>query len=225
MKQVGPKKARNRRLSLKTKLSPTWQLICASLLFIVSVIASRGADMHPWEIDLFNNIYDRPEYIHPLVFVVTQAGTIHVLAILLIIAFLIKNYALLTKLLMTSTLAFLLSGFAKDIWGRIRPNEVIVGVENLDYIVRGPGFPSGHMALATAMALVINNYLPKRLRWITWIWIIGVGYSRVYLGIHAPLDIVGGFAIGWLSYSLIKHLYIRNIISIKKKPDRDNGKK
>jgi membrane-associated phospholipid phosphatase len=40
-------------------------------------------------------------------------------------------------------------------------------------------------------------YLPKMWRWIVPVAGIGaVAWSRMYLGLHAPLDIVGGFAIG-----------------------------
>ena len=92
----------------------------------------------------------------------------------------------------------MITGVAKDLWGRARPNELLLDVVNLDYIVRGPGFPSGHMALATALAFTIGHYLPKKYHWVPIVWIVGVGLSRMYLGIHAPLDIVGGFAIGWV---------------------------
>lgn len=214
---------------LTTRLSYTYQLIVAVVLFIVAVFASRGADMHPWEISLFNSVYNKPEFFRPFVFIFTQAGSIHMLGLLLLISLIIKNYTLLTRLLLTSTLAFLISGFSKDIWGRLRPNEIIEGVSNLDYVVRGPGFPSGHVALATAMALVVGSYLPRKYKIIVPIWIIGVALSRVYLGVHAPLDIVGGFAIGWASYALVNHLEIRNIIgpavSEKIRTRRNNRKK
>lgn len=203
------------KINLNSKLSPTWQFISAVIFFFVTVFASRGADMHPWEIKIFNSIYHKPEFIYPIMFFVTQSGSIHMLAILLLVGVLIKNYAFLTKLLLTSTLAFLIAGFAKEIWGRVRPNEVILGVSNLDYIVRGPGFPSGHTALATAMALVVSDFLPQRLKFLAYIWIILVAYSRLYLGVHAPLDILGGFAIGLASYALVKHLVIKNILSSK----------
>jgi membrane-associated phospholipid phosphatase len=126
----------------------------------------------------------------------------------------------LLRLLLTATLAYQLSGFAKDIWGRARPTEILANVLNLDYVVRGPGFPSGHMALATAMALTVGLYLPRKYQWIVPVWIIGVGLSRMYLGIHAPLDIAGGFAIGWLSYALFRHVRLQDIRFGKRRPSK-----
>lgn len=171
--------------------------------------------MTEWEKAVFNQVYNRPELLGPIIFVITQAGSIHMLGLLLIIFLVKRRYDITFKLLTTSLLAYLVTGFAKDIWGRLRPHEILPGIVNLDYIVRGPGFPSGHVALATAMALVVSDYLPKKYKWIAVVWIVLVAYSRMYLGIHAPLDIVGGFAIGWLSYALIKHLAIRNLVRIK----------
>ncbi len=59
------------------------------------------------------------------------------------------------------------------------------------------GFPSGHATLSTVVALTLLPYLPK------WIGFIGapifiglVCLSRLYLGVHFPLDIIGGMAIG-----------------------------
>ncbi len=193
------------------KLSPTRQALLALGLFIVSVYASRGQDIADWEVSVFNAIYNLPDFLQPVFFVVTQAGSIHMLGLLLLFFLIKQHYRKLTRLLLTGTLAYQLSGFAKDIWGRDRPNDLFLEVVNRDYIVRGPGFPSGHMALAVAMAFTIGHYLPKKYHWIITVWVVGVGLSRIYLGIHAPLDIVGGFAIGWLSYALFLHIRFYDI--------------
>lgn len=200
------------------KIHPTIQLGLALALFGISVWLSRGNDMHTWEIDLFLGIYNWPDVLRPLFFVMTQAGSIHMLAALLIIFLIKRQYHIVLRLLLTATLAYQLSGFAKDIWGRVRPHELLSGIYNLDYVVRGPGFPSGHTALATAMALVICRYLPRKWRWVVPVWIIGVGLSRLYLGVHAPLDILGGFAIGWIAYALFCHVRLQDIKFGKHQP-------
>ncbi len=206
-------------------LSPTHQLLLAIALFILVAAASRGADMTAWEVSVFNFIYGLPGFLQPFFFTITQAGSIHAAGILLVIFLLKKRHNAVIRLLLTAALAYLATGFAKDIWGRMRPNELLIDVVNLDYTVRGPGFPSGHMALATALALTVGRYLPKKYRWVIPVWIVGVGLSRVYLGIHAPLDIIGGFAIGWAAYALFCHVRIYNLVSSNKSKPKKPRKK
>lgn len=202
------------------KIHPTIQLALAVLLFVVAVVFSRGNDMTEWEVSIFLAIYNLSDTLWTPFFFITQTGSIHMLGILLLVFLIKKKYHLVLRLLLTATLAYQLSGFAKDIWGRLRPNEILPGIYNLDYVVRGPGFPSGHTALATAMALVVGFYLPRKYQWIIPIWIIGVGLSRIFLGIHAPLDIVGGFAIGWIAYALFRHVRMQDISFRKKRSAR-----
>lgn len=56
-------------------------------------------------------------------------------------------------------------------------------------------FPSGHAANAFASALVLSAIVPAgRIAW--WALAIAIGYSRIYLGVHYPLDVLGGAAVG-----------------------------
>lgn len=174
--------------------------------------------MSAWEISLFQSVYGLPDFLHPIFFVVTQFGSIYVLALLLVLYLVKRHYHIVLRLLLTGTLAYLISGVAKDLWGRARPTELLFNVVNLDYTVRGPGFPSGHMALATALAFTLGHYLPKKYHWVPIVWIIGVGLSRMYLGVHAPLDILGGFAIGWGAYALFRHVRLYDINFSRRRP-------
>lgn len=203
------------KMAAKTKkyrIDPTRQLLAAAGLFILAALLSRGADMTAWEQTLFKWLYHTPEFLQPAVFLVTQTGSVHFLGILLIVFLLLRRYQSMLRLLLTAALAYLATGLAKDLWGRLRPHELL-DLAYLDYTVRGPGFPSGHMALATALALTVARYLPHKFRWVIPVWIIGVGWSRIYLGLHAPLDIVGGFAIGWAAYALFCHVRIYNRVN------------
>lgn len=205
--------------------TPTVQAIAAIVLFVSAVLASRGAAMHDWEIDVFRVVYDLPTLLQPFFFVVTQLGSVYGLALALLITFIMREHRIVLRLLLTSTLAYLLSGFAKSIWGRARPNDLLSGVINRDHYVQGPGFPSGHTALIVALAFTIGHYLPKKYHWLVTLTIVLVGLSRMYMGVHAPLDIVGGFAIGWFSYALFRHVRILNIRRPKQKTAKPTPKR
>lgn len=194
---------------------PTTQLFFAITLFIVSVLASRGSQMTQWEITLFQYVYGWPESLRWFFITITQLGSIYVLGGLLVLFIIKQRYKIVLRLLLTGTMAYVATGVAKDMWGRMRPHEFLPDVVSLEYVVRGPGFPSGHVALATALAFTLSHYLSKKYRWILIVAVVSVGVSRLYLGIHAPLDIVGGFAIGWASYALFRHVRLYNIKKYK----------
>jgi len=79
-----------------------------------------------------------------------------------------------------------------------------------------PSFPSGHTSVAFASATSLYLAYPK---WYVAVpafaWAASVGYSRMYLGVHYPSDVLAGAVIGagsaWLMYKANKWLF-------KKKP-------
>lgn len=202
------------------KFTPTWQLVSAILLFVSAVLISRGQNMTTFEQDIFMFVYGWSSQLHPFFITVTQLGGIYMLGLLVAVYLVIKKYHIVIRLLLTGLLAYLAAGVAKDLWGTDRPFEYLLNVTSLEYLVRGPAFPSGHMALATALAFTVGHYLDKRYRWILVIALVGVGLSRIYLGVHAPIDLVGGFAIGWASYALFRHVRMQDMTISHKKSSK-----
>ncbi|MDK2975668.1 MAG: hypothetical protein PWP06_143 [Candidatus Marinimicrobia bacterium] len=58
-------------------------------------------------------------------------------------------------------------------------------------------FPSNHAANFFTLAAVLTFFYRKR-RWIPWLIAVLVAYSRVYVGLHYPLDVLAGAILGFV---------------------------
>lgn len=67
------------------------------------------------------------------------------------------------------------------------------------------GFPSDHMLLVSSIAIVITFY-NKKLGILLWIMAILVGISRVAVGVHHPVDILGSATIAIFSSTIVYYL-------------------
>lgn len=76
-----------------------------------------------------------------------------------------------------------------------------------------PSFPSGHTSSSFATATSLSLAYPKWYIIIpAYTWAGTVAYSRMYLGVHYPSDVLAGAAIGagsaWISYTVNKKLNV-----------------
>ena len=62
-------------------------------------------------------------------------------------------------------------------------------------------FPSGHSAAAASLAFTLAVALPE-LAWPALALAVAVGFSRCYLGVHYPGDVVMGWLLAWLAFRL-----------------------
>jgi glycosyltransferase 2 family protein len=193
----------------RLSFSPRLQLVLASVLFLASAVFVHDKPMTSPELYIFNVVYNLPAMFTPVFLVITQLGNVYMLLFLGFLMLIKRFYQIALRLFFTGTLAYLLTGVAKDLVGRARPDEFISDLVYRDTLIRGSGFPSGHSAMATAIALTISLYLPPKYKWLAPVTIIGVGLSRIHLGAHGPMDVVGGIAIGWFAVALFKFVQIR----------------
>lgn len=119
--------------------------------------------------------------------------------ILLLIATQKKNPGLRREALMILipvALSAIVANVLKYVFDTPRPFEVYSFIHKLS-VGGSPSFPSGHTAdafsFAVAMALVYRKWF---IIFPLLIWASLVGYSRMYLGVHFPSDVLGGAFIG-----------------------------
>ena len=93
-------------------------------------------------------------------------------------------------------LAWALVHVAKAIADRPRPYEVVAGAVLRQQPAHGTSFPSSHTAITVAVVIALMPFLPRALAAVAIAYAVLVGWSRVYLGVHYPLDILAGAGIG-----------------------------
>lgn len=138
---------------------------------------------------------------------------------LLFFYFLIKKYgwetvAILLSLALLIALTDQVSGFIKDTVARFRPShnpEIKEQVRTLHgYLGGNYGFVSSHAANSFALAFFLAKFLKPKSAFLVpflFVWASAVSYSRIYLGVHYPGDIIGGALLGLVLAWLITKLY------------------
>ena len=88
--------------------------------------------------------------------------------------------------------AVLCSGILKNVFCRIRPFDVNTAIQVLIIKPRDFSFPSGHTSASTALYLAKE----RKLFILTLVLACLIAFSRMYLYVHYPTDIIGGLLIG-----------------------------
>ena len=72
-------------------------------------------------------------------------------------------------------------------------------------------FPSGHTCASFAAGLVYLKMLPRRYGVAAILLAVLIAFSRLYVGVHYPTDILGGILVGsfaaWAAYRLSEGKY------------------
>lgn len=102
---------------------------------------------------------------------------------------------------------FVITEFIRFFYDRPRPFEVFEDVRQLVDHTSGGSFPSGHAALAFAVATTVSFYYPKTSA-LFFLAALSIGGGRIAAGVHWPSDILGGAFVGIVTAIILRKLWL-----------------
>lgn len=194
-------------LSMNKKHRTYVRLVIAALLFGAATSVAAQHTLVGVELSVFRLINNLPEFLRAPMWLATQLGSVWFLVCLVILEVHRRRKQFALRLLLNGSAAYILTELLKRVIGRARPEYLVSGVHVRELFVSGLGFPSGHATMATIAALTLYSSVAKRYRIWLYVWVVSVMISRVYLGVHAPLDVVAGVCVGVLMRPVVDYAW------------------
>ena len=190
-----------------------WRTVVAAVVLVVT--SSVAAHTLPaWERHLFDVINNRNGIIAAVLWLPMQVGAALAPPLIAIASYVVlRDGRVAIGVLVAGVVAWYVAPVVKDWVDRPRPAALIPAtIIHAGGTTQGLGYPSGHAAVAFAIATVLAPALGRTGRIIVYTLAAVVAVARIYVGAHLPLDVIGGAALGILIGS------VWNIITRRPRP-------
>lgn len=171
------------------------------VLVLLSAAASKSGKGRKADDAVFGALNRGLRGLRPVFWVITQGGWFGSVILWCAICLAKGRRRLALDLLGAALLSWVLSQGGKELVALERPWERLDGTHRIGGVPWGSSYPSGHPAVSFAVAGVLeaDQEVPRGLKRFAHAWAAGVALSRMVVGAHYPLDVVGGAALGDLA--------------------------
>ncbi len=191
-------------------------LLWAVPLFLLTLLqAVNSGWFDSVETPVFHFFNNWPHWLSGIMYVITQFGSLGGLIAWVALGWYLVNRRAAGTVLLAGVVAWLAAKIAKTGVHRGRPQEFLHQINLFhNHAYSGYGFPSGHSTFSAACVTVLYYQVSPRYRKYLLAAVLLVGISRMYLGAHFPLDVVGGWALGVICGSIVMLLVGTSVKSI-----------
>jgi membrane-associated phospholipid phosphatase len=182
-----------------------WVGLGAALL-LLSAVPVHPDSISALETDAFRLVNDLPSVPFGVVWVPMQLGNFLVVPAAVLAALAFRRFRLAIGLALAGVGVYALAKVVKHFVLRGRPDTLLDDVIIRGATPHGLGFVSGHIGVVTALALVAFPWLPRWGRWAVVAAAVLVFLTRMYVGAHLPLDMIGGAGLGLAVGGLVRLL-------------------
>jgi membrane-associated phospholipid phosphatase len=172
----------------------------------LAVVPVRRGRVSVVERTLFAAVNGLPDGLHPALWLVMQSGALGAVPLTAAVAAATGRRQLAARLAISGTTTYVLAKGIKGIVRRGRPHQLLHGVRIRGGEAGGPGFVSGHAGVSMSLVATLAAGTDPRVRPALLAIPPLVGFARMYVGAHLPLDVVGGAAFGRAVSAALDHV-------------------
>lgn len=174
-------------------------------MYMLDIIQTFDSSVLLWIQENFRNFI-----LDPFMIAYTSLGNYSIIWLILaaVMIYFPKTRKAGILVLLAIVLGYLINNFVlKDLIERPRPWIDISALEPLIYASNPNSFPSGHTCIAFAVSGIICRTQSKSWALASIAAAILMGFSRLYVGVHYPTDVIAGAIVGIIGSQIIWYIY------------------